>query len=51
MSKVVKEITQDLANTIVRGETMVPICSVSPLLERIEELEQHIRKIEDDKHS
>ena len=51
MCNPVEEITQDLVNTIVRGETMVPICSVGPLLERIEELEQHIRKIEDDKYS
>lgn len=37
-SKVIKDITQDLANAIVRGDTMVPVCSVGPLLEHIEEL-------------
>ena len=39
MDKVVKEITQDLANAIIRGDTMVPVCNLGPLLEYIEKLE------------
>lgn len=39
MNDKVKEITQDLANAIIRGDTMIPVCNVGPLLEYIEELE------------
>lgn len=39
MNSKIKDITKDLANAIIRGEAMVPICSVGPLLEHIEDLE------------
>lgn len=42
----VKEITQDLANAIIRGDTMVPVCNVGPLLEYIEELEMTVADLE-----
>lgn len=46
MNDKVKEITQDLANAIIRGDTMVPVCNVGPLLEYIEELEMSLADLE-----
>lgn len=40
-----QEITKDLANAIVEGDTMVPICSVGPLLQRIEALEFTVKQL------
>lgn len=48
MTPEVKEITIDTANAIVRGETMVPVCNVGPLLEYIEELENKLRRAQAD---
>lgn len=46
MNDKVKEITQDLASAIIRGDTMVPVCNVGPLLEYIEELEMSLAELE-----
>ena len=42
----VKDITRDVASSIVRGEVMVPVCNVGPLLEYIEHLELTLRQRE-----
>jgi len=42
MNDKVKQITQDLANAIIRGDTMVPVGNLGPLLEYIEELEMNL---------
>ena len=39
----VKEITKDVADAIVRGETMIPVCDVGPLLEYIECLKVELK--------
>lgn len=39
----VKEITKDVASAIVRGETMIPVCNVGPLLEYIDCLKVELK--------
>nr|DAH57157.1 MAG TPA: hypothetical protein [Caudoviricetes sp.] len=39
---VLDEITKDTVQSIVRGDTMVPVCNVGPLLEIIEDLEMRL---------
>lgn len=50
MNDKAKEITQDLANAIIRGDTMVPVCNVGPLLEYIDELEMSLVLEQQDKN-
>lgn len=41
----VREIAKDLVSTLLREETMVPVCSIGPLLEYIELLQIENRKL------
>lgn len=45
LNKKVKDITQDFVSALLREETMVPVCSVGPLLEYIEMLKFENKKL------